>query len=86
MPHHRIAFRPSARRDFLALPRKIQRQVGKRIQALLVEPMPPGAKKLHGSDGFLRIRSGDYRVVYVIESLRLIVLVVRIGHRREVYR
>jgi mRNA interferase RelE/StbE len=49
-------------------------------------PRPPGVVKMHGSEGYYRLRVGDYRVVYAIEDAVLLVLVVRIGHRRDVYR
>jgi mRNA interferase RelE/StbE len=62
------------------------RRVDERILALAEEPRPPRAVKLQGAEGYFRIRVGDYRVVYAIEDDVLIVLVVRIGHRREVYR
>ena len=57
-----------------------------RILALAEEPRPPGVVKMHGGGGYYRLRVGDYRVVYAIEDDVLLVLVVRIGHRREVYR
>jgi mRNA interferase RelE/StbE len=68
------------------LPRTDQRRVAARIDALAENPRPPGVEKLEGADDLYRIRAGDYRIVYRIEDERLIVLVIRIGHRREVYR
>jgi mRNA interferase RelE/StbE len=67
-------------------PKPDQRHIRKKIDGLSDEPYPPGAKKLHGKHEFFRLRSGNYRIVYTVEHERLIVLVVRIGHRREVYR
>ena len=56
------------------------------IELLSVDPRPPGAKMLRGGDhGRWRVRVGDYRVVYTIEDDRLLVLVLRVAHRREVY-
>lgn len=56
------------------------------IELLALDPRPPGAKMLRGGErGLWRVRVGDYRIVYTIEDGRLIVLVLRIGHRREVY-
>jgi len=60
--------------------------VDARILALAEEPRPQGVVKMHGSEGYYRLRVGDYRVVYAIEDAVLLVLVVRIGLRREVYR
>jgi mRNA interferase RelE/StbE len=50
------------------------------------DPMPPGAKRLRGSDRVRRIRVGDYRILYRVIDDRLVVLVIRVGHRREVFR
>lgn len=56
------------------------------IELLALDPRPPGAKMLRGGDrGLWRVRVGDYRVVYTIDDGRLVVLVLRLGHRREVY-
>jgi mRNA interferase RelE/StbE len=63
----------------------VRKRVAARIDALCEEPRPSGCKKLAGSD-YWRIRIGDYRVLYSIEDAKLTVLVVRVGHRREVYR
>ena len=56
------------------------------IELLSVDPRPPGAKMLRGGEqGRWRVRVGDYRIVYAIEDDRLLVLVLRVAHRREVY-
>ena len=56
------------------------------IELLSVDPRPPGAKMLRGGDqGRWRVRVGDYRIVYAIEDNRIVVLVLRVAHRREVY-
>lgn len=56
------------------------------IDALAAEPHPPGSLKLAGGAGEWRIRVGDYRIIYEIHDDRLLILVVRVAHRREVYR
>ncbi|WP_217994858.1 type II toxin-antitoxin system RelE family toxin [Methylogaea oryzae] len=56
------------------------------IDGLKTNPHPHGAVKLSGGQGLYRLRSGDYRVIYRIENAELLVLVVKVGHRREVYR
>ena len=61
-------------------------RIRRAIDALAAMPRPAGVVKMHGSEGYYRLRVGDYRVVYEIEDDVLTVLVVRIGHRREVYR
>ncbi len=83
---YRSEITPAAARDLASLPRDAQRRVDASILALAGNPYPPGAKKLTGSKGLYRVRVGDYRVVYSVEHARLIVLVVRIGHRLEIYR
>ena len=56
------------------------------ILGLAVAPHPPGSKKLQGTGDFYRIRIGDYRVVYQVENERLVVVVVNVAHRRDIYR
>lgn len=56
------------------------------MESLADDPMPVGCKKLFGSDHTYRIRVGDYRIVYDIQNARLIVFVIRVRHRRDVYR
>ena len=80
-----IEFVPSARKALRKLPLPIRKRIQVAIDELAENPFPPGVKKLHGEGGY-RIRVGDYRVIYDVEHGRLIVLVIRIGHRREVYR
>jgi mRNA interferase RelE/StbE len=81
-----VLLSPSAERDLGALDKPVQRRVVARIEALAENPRPAGVAKLQGVANAWRIRVGDYRVLYTIEDGRLVVLVVKIGHRREVYR
>ena len=81
-----VELRPSARRELLNLPRRDQIRLIRAMDALSDAPRPPGVKKLTGLDDLYRIRVGDYRVIYQIQDDRLVVLVVRIGHRKDVYR
>jgi mRNA interferase RelE/StbE len=81
-----VELKAPAVRDLAALPRVDQQRIRARIDALAENPRPPGCKKLAGADSLYRIRVGMYRVVYSIEDARLVVLITRIGHRREVYR
>lgn len=74
------------RKDLRALDDKTRRRVLRAVITLEANPRPPGAKKLRGDSELWRVRVGDYRILYSIEEARLVVLVVRIGHRREVYR
>ena len=82
---YRIELRPAARKALHGLPQRAQRAIGLKIDALKSDPYPPGVKKLSGSD-LHRVRVGDYRIVYEVKGAVLLVLVVRIGTRGEVYR
>jgi mRNA interferase RelE/StbE len=78
---------PSALRIIQSLPRDLRERIRDKIDLLAVNPRPQGAKALQGGrKSHLRIRVGDYRVIYRVEDERLLVLVVAVGHRREVYR
>jgi mRNA interferase RelE/StbE len=83
---YRVEFKPPAERAFRGLPRAVQKRIRQHIDALGENPRPPGARKLAGSEDLWRIRVGDYRVVYTIRDDILLLLVVRVAHRREVYR
>jgi len=83
---YRIVFKPSAERAFLALPRDAQKRLDKRILALQDNPRPPGVKALARESGVYRLRVGDYRVLYEVLDDQVLVFVVAVGHRREVYR
>lgn len=81
-----VEISPGAEREFRKLDHETQRRLRPRIEALASEPRPAGAKKLKGREDLWRIRAGDYRIVYEVRDRILVVLVVRIAHRREVYR
>jgi len=73
--------------NFLSrLPRKFQRQIAGRIDGLADNPRPPGCKKLRNRENTYRIRSGDYRIVYDVFDDRIVIYVIRIRHRKDVYR
>ena len=76
---------PSAARALSRLDRSIQVRVARRIDRLAADPRAD-AVKLRGADDVWRARVGDYRILFRIEDDRLVVLIIRIGHRREVYR
>jgi mRNA interferase RelE/StbE len=80
-----VEFLPSAARALARLDRAVQRRIGRRIDALASDPRA-GAVKLRGADDVWRVRVGDYRILYLIEDERLVVVIVRIAHRREAYR
>ena len=86
MARYRLALKPSAERAFLGLPREVQRRLDRRLLALQDDPRPPGTKALAGEAGLYRLRVGDYRIVYEVHDKEILVLVLAIGHRREIYR
>lgn len=85
MPWH-IEIKASAAKELAALQRRDQRRVVRAIESLSEDPRPAGCRKLVGSENAYRIRVGDYRIIYQIFDRRLVVHVVRVGHRRDVYR
>jgi len=85
MPYQ-VLFAPAAERQLYRLPEAVQPRIVRAAEALANAPRPPGTRKLEGSRGRWRIRVGDYRIVYEIREEALLVLVVRVGHRRDVYR
>jgi mRNA interferase RelE/StbE len=80
-----VLIKRSAAKELERLPEKIRRQIVSRITALAVQPRPTGCEKLTGEDLY-RIRQGDHRIVYSIADAELIVHVIRIANRRDVYR
>ena len=84
MASYNVEIKRSARKEFLGLPAKLQRQIAKRIKALSGTPRPPGSEKL--ADDLYRVRQGDYRIVYEVDDAALKVTVTRIANRRDVYR
>ena len=82
---YRIQFKASAAKQRDGLDGDVKARIDAKIDALAENPRPAGAKKLKGSD-LWRVRAGDHRVIYSIADDVLIVLVVKVGHRREIYR
>jgi mRNA interferase RelE/StbE len=83
---YRIELRPAAVRDLRKLDTVVRRRLAAAIDRLAQTPRPPGVEKLQGQEDRYRVRVGEYRILYEIEDRALLVLVVRVGHRREVYR
>jgi len=83
---YKVSIKRSAVKEIEAIPQKKERQrIIRRIGQLASDPRPPGSRKLSGHDKY-RIRQGAYRIVYSIEDSELIVMVVKVGHRKDVYR
>jgi mRNA interferase RelE/StbE len=85
MASYEIVFKKSVAKDLRGFPKEDVRRVLERIRSLADNPRPTGCEKLSGLERY-RLRQGSYRIVYAIEDARLVVLVVKVGHRRDVYR
>ena len=86
MEKYKVSIKRSAVKEIETIPQKKERQrIIRRIGQLAEDPRPPGSKKLSGNDKY-RVRQGCYRIVYRIEDNELIVVVVKAGHRKDVYR
>lgn len=83
---YQIQVAPAAARQLRKLDPPTRRRVQAAIELLAEDPRPAGAKKLVGGQGEWRVRTGDYRVVYEIHDQVLLVLVLAVGHRRDIYR
>jgi len=82
---YELRFRPAALRQLRKLDSQMARHIKSTTETLRTEPRPPGVKALTGQRGWLRIRVGDYRIVYEVRDSELVVLVIQIGHRSQVY-
>ena len=80
-----VVIKRSAERELRKIPKQDLRRVVTRIQGLAQEPRPPGCEKLSDQERY-RLRQGDYRIVYAVDNEARTVEVVKVGHRREVYR
>ena len=83
---YRIEIKPQAEKALLRIPNPHRRRIAKAIDGLARTPRPAGCARLAGSEDAYRIRVGDYRVVYQIADKVLIVYIIRVAHRKEVYR
>lgn len=83
---YRIQFKSSAAQQLDRLDGAVRVRVDRKVDELAENPRPAGAKKLKGSSELWRVRVGDYRVIYSIHDDVLLILVVKIGHRGDVYR
>jgi mRNA interferase RelE/StbE len=85
MAEYKVFFKESVEKDFVTIPKKDLQKILSRIGALAENPRPQGHEKLTGQERY-RIRQGRYRILYSIQDKELTVWVVKVGHRREVYR
>ena len=85
MAGYKILFKKSVWKDFESIPKNDLKKILKGIELLGENPRPPGCQKLSGQERY-RLRQGRYRIVYSIQGIELSVWVVKIGHRKDVYR
>ena len=85
--NYTIDFAPRTEGQLNLIPKDMRKLVFERIDKLKTNPRPDGVEPLQGAEkGFFRIRQGDYRIVYSIQDQKLLILIVRIVHRKEVYK
>ena len=85
MAEYEIFFRESVYQDFRKIPKKDLKKILSKIHNLSSNPRPPGSEKLTGQETF-RIRQGNYRILYSIQDNQLTIWVVKVGHRKDIYR
>jgi mRNA interferase RelE/StbE len=86
MARYELRFKASVAKDLRGIPKADVRRILTRIEALRDDPRAPGCEKLAGNEELYRVRQGTYRIVYGIHDEQVVVEVIRVGHRREVYR
>jgi mRNA interferase RelE/StbE len=85
MAAYKIFFKKSVQKDFDAIPKKDLKKILNRIETLTEDPRPPGCEKLTGQQRY-RLRQGRYRILYSIQDDELTIWVVKVGHRKDIYR
>jgi mRNA interferase RelE/StbE len=83
--NYQIEFLKTAEKEFYKLPKEIQKRIAKKLQSLKINPYLPDVKALKNGQGRLRVRVGDYRIIYKVENDHLVILIIKIGHRKNVY-
>lgn len=86
MANYRIEISSTAEKALKKIPKKDLIKIVESIQILAINPFPEGCRKLAGEEGTYRIRQGDFRIIYEVEGTKLKVLVLKIGHRKDIYR
>ena len=86
MASYKIEWKKSASKELKQLDRLVIPKVVKAVEKLATNPTPPGGRKIRGSEHTYRIRLGEYRIIYSIKSNVLVIEVISVGHRKEIYR
>jgi mRNA interferase RelE/StbE len=83
---YQIRIKESAKKELAKIPKEFGQKIVVEITALALNPKPHGCKKLVGAEHTYRIRTGNYRVIYTLVEQQLIIEVIKIGHRKDVYK
>ncbi len=86
MANYRIEISSSAEKSLKKIPKKDINKIIESIQILAINPYPDGCRKLAGEENAFRIRQGHYRIIYEVEGKKLLILILKIGHRKDIYR
>ncbi|NCO74515.1 MAG: type II toxin-antitoxin system RelE/ParE family toxin [Cyanobacteria bacterium] len=86
MSEYKIEFLKTAKKELAKLPINIQQRISKKIESLKFNPYPADVKQLKNSNGILRIRVADYRIIYRLENDVLVIVVIKIAHSSKVYK
>ena len=83
---YEVEITPAAKRQIKKLTKSVQSVIIERLEQLAIEPRPLGVLKMEGEEDLYRVRVGDYRIIYEIQDRVLLIVVVKVGHRSNVYR
>lgn len=86
MANYKIEISSSAEKTLKKIPKKDILKVVQTIQQLAIDPHPQGSRKLQGEENVYRVRQGNYRVIYEVQNKKLLILVLKIGHRKDIYK
>ena len=86
MTNYKVLISSSAEKSIKKIPKKDIKRIIDSIQVLAINPYPQGCRKLMGEEHTYRIRTGKYRIIYEVQDKKLIILVLKIGHRKDVYQ
>ena len=87
-PRYRVVFQKSAHKEYLSLPKKVRLRIDETLLILSINPLSEilRFKKIRGKENHYRVRVGDYRVIYSPQNDVLVVRIIKVGHRKDVYR
>lgn len=83
---YKVQLKRSVVKTLKSLPQREVKKLGKKIDSLEQNPVPKDSKKIKGEKDLYRVRVGDYRILYFLQNLNLTVLVIRVGHRKHIYK